>query len=64
MPSSVIRDWSYDERDRALDIRFVNGRRYRYLEVPERLAAGMRAADSKGIYFNDHIRDRFAFTRL
>ncbi len=64
MPSSVIRDWSYDESQRALDIRFVSGRRYRYHDVPQRLAMGMREARSKGIYFNEHIRDRFAFTRL
>jgi hypothetical protein len=64
MPSSVIRDWSYDEGQQALDIRFVSGRRYRYHDVPERLASGMREARSKGIYFNEHIRDRFAFTRL
>jgi len=64
MPSSVIRAWNYDEAARRLDIVFVSGRRYAYHDVPERIAAGMRKAFSKGSYFNRRIRDHFAFTQL
>ncbi|NIJ18855.1 hypothetical protein FHS95_000524 [Sphingomonas naasensis] len=64
MPSSVIRGWDYDEAGHALDILFVSGKRYRYHDVPERVAAGMRKALSKGSYFNRRIRDHFAFTQL
>ena len=63
MPSSVIRAFDYDPDAHRLDIEFVSGRRYSYLDVPERVARGMRAAPSKGAYFNRRIRDRFAFTR-
>ena len=62
MPSSVIRDWSYDPDDARLDVLFVSGRRYRYYDVPDRIAQGMRKAVSKGGYFNRRIRDRFRFT--
>lgn len=62
MPSSVIRDWSYDAAAARLDILFVSGRRYRYHDVPERIAQGMRQAVSKGRYFNRRIRDRFRYT--
>jgi hypothetical protein len=62
MPSSVIRRWDYDEADHRLDITFVSGRRYSYHEVPPGVADEMRAAFSKGSYFNRHIRDHFAFT--
>ena len=64
MPSSVIRAWNYDEPAHRLDITFVSGKRYAYHEVPERIAAGMRRALSKGSYFNRRIRDHFAYTEL
>ena len=63
MPSSVIRHFDYDAGERRLDIEFVTGRRYRYHDVPARIAAAFRAATSKGSFFNRRIRDRFAFTR-
>ncbi len=64
MPSSVIRSFRYLPRERQLEIVFVTGRRYRYLEVPEHVHAAMRQAFSKGEYFNHVIRDHFAFVRL
>jgi len=64
MPSSVIRRWDYDEAEHRLSITFVSGKRYAYHQVPERVAAGMRQAISKGSYFNRRIRDHFAFTQL
>lgn len=61
MPSTVIRSFHYRIPERTLEIEFVSGRRYRYLEVPAETAEEMRRASSKGRYFNAHIRDRFAF---
>lgn len=61
MPSSVIRDFSYDDEAHRLDIEFVSGRRYSYFAVPPALVAAMRSAASKGGFFNRRIRDRFAF---
>lgn len=63
MPSSVIRTFVYDKRTRALDVLFVSGLRYRYSDVPEDVALGLAAAPSKGVYFNDHIRDHYLFER-
>jgi len=63
MPSSVIRHYHYDPAERALELLFVSGRRYRYHGVPRETYAGMRRAFSKGEYFNEHIRDRYPFTR-
>jgi hypothetical protein len=40
-------------------IEFVTGRRYVYEDVPEEVAAAMRSALAKGIYFNRRIRDRY-----
>jgi hypothetical protein len=63
MPSSVIRSFSYNARDRTLDVLFVSGLRYRYADVPEDIAQDLAAAPSKGGYFNDHIRDRYDYER-
>lgn len=56
MPSTVIRDWSYDEARNELTVEFVTGKVYVYSLVPPAEAAAMRAAFSKGEYFNQHIR--------
>jgi lysyl-tRNA synthetase class 2 len=63
MPSTVIRSLDYDADAHRLDIEFVTGRRYSYHEVPARIAAAMRAATSKGSFFNRRIRDHFRYTR-
>lgn len=63
MPSTVIRRFDYDEQQHRLDIEFVSGRLYSYHNVPARIVAAMRAATSKGSFFNRRIRDHFAFTR-
>jgi lysyl-tRNA synthetase class 2 len=63
MPSSVIRAFDYAPADRRLDILFVSGRVYSYHDVPAEVVMAMRAASSKGEYFNRHIRDRYRFTR-
>jgi len=64
MPSSVIRDFSYDETAARLDVEFVSGRHYAYFGVPAVMAERMRRAMSKGQFFNHRIRDRFHFQRL
>ncbi|MDB5708989.1 MAG: hypothetical protein JWL96_1059 [Sphingomonas bacterium] len=61
MPSSVIRSFDYDPADQRLDIRFVSGRHYSYLAVPQREVEAMRRAFSKGGFFNRRIRDRYDF---
>lgn len=63
MPSTVIRRWDYDADASRLDVEFVTGRRYSYHDVPAAVVEEMRAAFSKGSYFNREIRDRFRFTR-
>lgn len=64
MPSSVIRSFVYDPDSRSLAVEFVTGRRYRYDEVPSRVADAMRRARSKGKFFNEHVRDHFATTEI
>lgn len=63
MPSTVVRSYRYDPRRQALDIVFQSRRRYTYLGVPEETYDAMKAATSKGEFFNRHIRDHFTFER-
>ena len=64
MPSSVIRFFRYLPAQRQLEIEFVSGKRYRYLDVPQELDVQMRSAFSKGEFFNSHIKDHYVFVRV
>lgn len=64
MPSTVIRRFDYRPDSRELEVLFVTGRRYVYADVPPEEAEAFRAAFAKGVYFNRHIRDRFAHREL
>lgn len=42
----------YDMVSRILEVEFVDGEIYQYLEVPEETYQGLLTAESKGRYFN------------
>jgi alkylated DNA repair dioxygenase AlkB len=63
MPSTVIRNFSYDDSTRELRIVFQSGRPYLYQDVPRQIYESMQRAFSKGEFFNAHIRDHFKFVR-
>ena len=62
--SSVIASVKYDTASANLDIRFVSGRTYRYSGVPSAIFEALINAESKGVFFNSHIRDNFPFCEL
>ena len=64
MPSTVIRNYSYDPETRELKITFVTGRRYVYDDVPQDVADAFKAAFSRGTFFNQHIRDRYRYREI
>lgn len=53
----------YDDETETLEIEFRNGAVYRYFAVPAGEHEGLLAAPSKGIYFNQRIKDRYANER-
>jgi hypothetical protein len=61
IPSTVIRASHYDADRRQLLIIFQTGRRYLYFDVPPETYVGLRAAHSRGAFFNEHIRDHYEF---
>ena len=56
LSSTSIATAAYDPSTCTLDIRFHTGRHYRYFAVPAQIYQELLAADSKGRYFNQHIR--------
>jgi hypothetical protein len=64
MPSTVISDFRYDESRNELTVNFRPGKVYVYALVPPSVAAAMRAAHSKGVYFNENIRDKYSYRQI
>jgi hypothetical protein len=54
----------YDELRRALFIRFITGKLYRYSGVPRTAFDALLAAPSKGTFFNEEIRGRYSYEKL
>ena len=48
----------------TLELHFRSGAIYRYLAVPHTVFQELIAAESKGAYFNCHVRNRFRYQRL
>ncbi len=63
MPSAVIRYFRYDAASRDLLVVFQSGRQYVYQDVPKETHDALKAAFSKGEFFNTHIREHFRFIR-
>jgi hypothetical protein len=64
LQSSVLAAAEYFPELPALDIVFNTGDVYRYFEVPLSLYQDLLEADSKGAFFNAHIRNQFSFQHL
>jgi lysyl-tRNA synthetase class 2 len=62
--SSAIDRVDYDAAARALFVRFMSGRRYRYEDVPRAVYQRFVAAPSKGQFFNAEIRDRYGYSEV
>ncbi len=59
--STAIRGAQYDERTKLLQLQFTSGSKvYDYPGVPDWIYRGLLAAVSKGMFYNQHIRDKFS----
>lgn len=61
--SSSIASVAYRAHDQVLEVRFLRGTVYEYVDVPEDVFACLLAADSKGRYFNAAVRNCFECRR-
>ena len=64
MPSTVIRHFEHDPATRQLTVTFTTGRVYVYDNVTDEVAAALRAAGSKGGFFNTKIRNVYPYREL
>jgi hypothetical protein len=64
MPSTVIRDYKYDQDAQTLCITFVSGKVYEYERVPASIYLALSTAFSKGTFFNRFIKDQFRYREI
>lgn len=64
MPSSVIKYYSYEPEKCILYITFVSGITYAYKAVPIAIVNMLKAAGSKGRYFNHFIKGHFKYQKI
>ena len=64
MPSTVIAQMDYDKGTNVLQIVFVSGTVYDYLDVPETVFSEMRSAKSKGVFLNQRIKPFYAYRKI
>ena len=61
--SSLLSSIGYSV-DATLELEFRSGAIYRYFAVPQAVFNGFIVAESKGAYFNRHVRTRFRGQRV
>jgi hypothetical protein len=62
--SSELRSVGHDEESLLLEVEFNSGGVYRYFGVPRDLYLNLMAAESKGRFFNEWIRERHYYQRV
>jgi KTSC domain len=61
--STLLKAAAYHAQFAVLELTFHSGAVYRYFGVPPQIYNQLLRAQSKGRYFNSHIRNRFKFTK-
>jgi hypothetical protein len=64
LDSGSLRAARYQEPELVLEVEFCDGAIHRYSRVPERTFQELLRADSKGRFFNLHIRKTFPSHRI
>lgn len=62
--SSNIQEFRYDKTTDTLQVDFVNGDTYEYLNVPVDVHRRFQSSLSKGEFFSRWIKNRYAFERI
>ena len=64
LQSTALREAAYDHETHTLSLAFPNGAVYAYAAVPPGHFDGLRTSERPGTYFHEHIRNRYAATRV
>jgi hypothetical protein len=59
--SSNIKSVGYDAALETLEVEFLSGAIYQYQNVPARVHARLMRAESKGKFFNAHVKSNGAY---
>ncbi|SPF47499.1 conserved hypothetical protein [Candidatus Sulfopaludibacter sp. SbA4] len=62
--STSLRTVAYQDQRALLELEFRSGAVYRYFGVPAESYQALLRSESKGGYFNSHIRNRFAYAKI
>lgn len=62
--SSNVAGFRYRHREQVLEVKFLDGSAYAYLDVPESVYDDMFSANSKGQFVWERLRDDFAFSKI
>lgn len=62
--SSNIAAIGYDQAMQILEVEFLNGSVYQYLNVPPPVHQALMAAGSHGTYLNSQIKGHYQFRKL
>ena len=62
--SSNVASIGYSRRLHALEIEFVRGAVYRFLDVPQNIYRQLLASDSKGHFIAENLRGKYRFIRV
>ncbi len=64
LDSTILASVAYMADAKVLELEFVEGARYQYLDVPKAVYEKLIEDDSAGRVFNDEIASKFAFIRV
>ena len=64
MPSTAIRQITYDDLSHTLFVTFIDGDLYAYLDVEPQIYADMQRATSKGRFFAYRVRNRYPYRKM
>ncbi len=62
--STGIRSIGYSKRSHILEIEFMNGAVYRYLQVARSVHRALMAADSKARYYDNNIKGNYPSVKM
>ncbi len=62
--SRLLKTAAYQSELAVLELVFRSGEVYHYFGVPAEIYQELRWAESKGGYFNSHLRNRFPYSKV
>jgi hypothetical protein len=62
--STNVASIGYDVDTQVLEVEFVNGGVYQYMNVPQEVFDEFQGASSKGSYLAQNIKNRYPYTRV